>query len=237
MLAVSDITKDGTSAFAAGGAGSDPLTYTRREMQFLKNPGAATYTALGMTAPANKTAGTVATSDDADGPFNNHPTAATLNQISGVLSAFTVVRRDWLPTFVARVKTDATFTSQRYWAGLMSADLGLVSTPTTQHVAAFRYDQTASIDTTAFWRCVTHSGTGSPTVTITTIPIAANTAYNLRIMCSSSDVKFYINDVLAATHTTTLPTATQLLGIGLLTTTLTAAIRNWKINRIALSHI
>lgn len=67
--------------------------------------------------------------------------------------------------------------------------------------------------------------------------IAANTAYTLRIDCGASDVNFYVNDVLAATHTTKLPTATQLLGYGNLMTTLTAAIRNFKINRVTIQHI
>lgn len=90
-----------------------------------------------------------------------------------------------------------------------------------QGPAGVSYDHTQST-ASAEWT-VNHNLGFKPTVQVFSsggseveaeVAIAANTAYTLRIDCGASDVKFYVNNVLAATHTTALPTATQLLGYG-----------------------
>jgi hypothetical protein len=101
-------------------------------------------------------------------------------------------------------------------------------------MAAFRYDTGA--DGTAFWRCVTHDNSGSPTVTTTTMPIAAGTLYRLRIVCQAGfgNVKFYINDTLVATHTTHLPDTTQALSWLSKITNLNSTSKGFRFYRMAL---
>ena len=76
------------------------------------------------------------------------------------------------------------------------------------------------------------------TTNTTTTAIAANTEYKLYINCATAtnDCKFYINDVLVATHTTNLPTATQGLGYGNRVTTLTTVAKNLKTEAIYIRH-
>lgn len=147
---------------------------------------------------------------DSDGRWNVYQgNSGALSKGRWIMGNYSCTRRDWKPIFETLVKTYSDLTNSRIWAGLFSATPFGSATPSI-HLAAFRYDTGA--DGTAFWRCVTDNGSGSPTVTTTSIAIAVSTKYSLRIECGASDIKFYINDVLAATHTTTLPTSTQLLG-------------------------
>lgn len=219
-----------------GGASLDPLR-EKRHMQFVKNPGAATGTAVGFAAAPTFAAGTgqtITSDDDADGPFLRGATSGVLNNTWGLESAFTVVRRDWLPEFHARVKTHTDIAALRIWVGLASATLGTVGAPTTQHVMAFRYDTV--LDTTAFWRAVTNGGV-TPTVTATTSAVAVSTAYDLTVRCpDTSTVKFYVNGVEVASHTTQLPAAATLLGYFVRVATLAAASKAVKWSRLALLH-
>jgi predicted alternative tryptophan synthase beta-subunit len=179
---------------------------------------------------------TAATNDQTTAPFIKHSTSTTANNVSGLISAnFSQVRRSWEPEFATEIFTDATMTSICIWVGLFSAALDSNRAPNT-HIAAFRY---STSDGTAFWRTVTNAGSGAGQVTTaTTTAIAASTVYRLRITCANAtpDVKFYINDVLVATHTgASLPTSTQLLGYGVRVATLTTAARILSWGNIALS--
>lgn len=218
---------------AAGGA---PALYNREEMQVIKAAGSTSVTVLGADLTGSVTA-TQTSADDADGKFINQATSNVLNNFSGyATSIYNKFRRDHEPDFVVRVKTDpTTIASVRYWIGLFSGDPQASATPALSYVA-FRYDTGA--DGTAFWRTATDNGSGSPTVTATTQSIAVDTAYDLRIVCrnASNDAKFYINDVLVATHTATLPTATTAIGYAIRVTTLAAAVRNLKWGGIYLSQ-
>lgn len=55
-------------------------------------------------------------------------------------------------------------------------------------------------------KVLTISGTNT-TTTNTDLNWTVNTAYKLKIVATASSVKFYVNDVLKATHTTNIPTA------------------------------
>lgn len=76
-----------------------------------------------------------------------------------------------------------------------------------------------------YWRCVTESGSGTPQVTTTTVAYAQGGIHNFKIVYGASDVKFYRHDgsawVLLATHTTTIPTATQIMNFQVKIRTLT----------------
>ena len=110
--------------------------------------------AVGLAAPTLTTALTSA--DDASGTWLNNATTTTSGNASGIVSAvFAIVRRDWQPEYMTRIKTDPTaITSLRYWIGLFSASPDAIARGTgTIHMAAFSYD--TGIDGTAFWRTVT----------------------------------------------------------------------------------
>jgi hypothetical protein len=73
----------------------------------------------------------------------------------------------------------------------------------------FTYEEGGTINGTSAspnWQCVTVSG-NVRTLTVTSIPIQAQTWYILRIQvnASGSEIKFFINGVLCATHITNIP--------------------------------
>ena len=210
---------------------SVPFLYTVRELQVVKNPGAATVTAVGLTAPTVVAGKTL---DGTDGPWVSCTTTTTSGTIGSILSAYTQVREDWSPEYIAKIKTGPDVTNVRIWVGLFSATPTASATPNL-HLAAFRYD--TGTDLTAFWRCATFAGTGSSgTTTTTTRAIAANTVYTLRLKLTTTSCAFYVNDTLVATNLATLPTSTTLLGYGTTITNLTTAVKSLLTSRLALMY-
>lgn len=207
----------------------------KRMAQELANAGATTLATIGFAAASTKT-GTVTTADDANGIFQKHRTTSASGNSAGWLSAFTLTKTDWLPEFNAYVQLyTGAVTNSRYWVGLFSATPVASGVPNV-HALAFRYD--TGVDGTAFWRTVSIAGTGaSANVTTTTIAVAINTAYKLRIVVNTtSKVSFYINNVLVAVHTSTLPTSSTLLGYGCQVTTLTTGPHNIRVSRISIQQ-
>ena len=217
-----------------GGRAATP-GYFYREMQFLKNPGAATITTVGFAA-APTTNGTLATGDDNTyGPLLVLVTGSSNGNTAYLHGTFSIVQRAWLPIFATRMYAHSTITNQRSWFGLFSADPTGFSTPTTVHLAAFRY--ATDVDGTAFWRCVTCDGASNVTTTTTSVAYIASTGYNLLITCDASSVQFAIDDVVVATHTTNLPGINTLTGPFDGITTLTAASTRFRMGRMYLAHI
>jgi hypothetical protein len=76
------------------------------------------------------------------------------------------------------------------------------------HACIFTYDsigtQTGS-SASSNWQALT-ANTNVRTFTNTTTAVSANTWVKLRIVANSSNVFFYVNNTLVATHTTNLPT-------------------------------
>lgn len=209
----------------------------RRQWAILQNSGLTSAINVGFaTSPTSN--GTVSISHDSDGQWLNFLTTATADRDGGWLSsAFTQVERSDLPVLEMLVKTGSVLgdiQNVRIWAGLFSASPVAAALPAV-HLAAFRYDTVA--DGTVFWRCVTNDGGGSGTITVTTVPVAVNGRYKLRVdMSEAGNVKFYIDDILVATHVTTLPGNTQNLGHAQNLRTLVALGKNWKISRIFMEH-
>lgn len=205
-----------------------------RTMQAVKNAGGATVTNLGFPAAPTLTA-TAANSDDAAGPWLLHYTSNVSGNSSGLISAaFTYFRRDWEPDYVATIQTGTSTASIGYWVGMFSASPDNNAAPNI-HAAAFRYY--TSVDSTAFWRAVTIAGTGaSATISTTTVAVATTSNYLMRIRCNLARCEFFINGQLVATHTTTLPTATQLMGYGNRVTTLNAANKSIRWGRVSVNH-
>lgn len=145
------------------------------------------------------------------------------------------VRTEWFPEFVHSIGTRSVVTSYRFWAGFTSASLDAVGTPTTQHVAAFRYD--TGVDGTAFWRCITCDGASNVTTTTTSVAIATSTFYDLRIRCKdASNIEFWINGNLIVTHKTNLPSSTTLLSPVSRVVTLTNQARQAYFSDLRVAH-
>ena len=220
---------DGAQGLRGDPGPSVPFLYSVRELQVVKNPGAATVTAVGLTAPtivAGKNA------DDATAPWVACTTTTVSGTIGSILSAYTQVRGSWYPEYIAQVKTHTDITSSRIWVGLFSATPTASSAPNIS-AAAFRY--ATDVDLTPVWRCVTIAGTGSSAqVTTTTTAIATSTAYTLRLRLTPTSCLFYVNDVLVATHSSVVPTGSTLLGYGNAITGLTTSTRYLLTSRMAL---
>jgi hypothetical protein len=206
--ATDDVLKYNGSAWVNGSAPSASGTRPGLAYQYLhaeKNVDQnLTFSTYGLGVSTSTQTTDVTDDDGRWGVFNSSFGGATTGIIrgNGISGAYTGTRKAWTPTFSAGVKYTLDGTQTRIWAGLFSGDPSTSNTPTVSY-AAFRYS--IAVDGTAFWRTVTDNGSGSPTVTTTTASIATATRYDLRIEISSSDVKFYVDEVLVSTHTTTLP--------------------------------
>lgn len=113
-------------------------------------------------------------------------------------------------------------TNVRVWAGIYNPDPHLTDTP--NKTIAFRYS-TAAGDThlMAYTGDDTGGGGAHATVVDTGVTPAVNTPLLLYIDCSSgSSAKFYIDGVLKATITTTLPSSSTLMLPVIFETNLTA---------------
>lgn len=207
-----------------------PFFFDRRILYVQHDVGATTVSRFGLAADPTAS-GTQSAADTVSGCYELCMTGTVSGNTAGRITAANVVFRDWSPRATWKVLTAASIANLRFWIGFTSADLSAVSgAPTTQHVAAFRYD--TGVDGTAFWRCVTCDGASNVTTTTTTVAISGSTAYNLRIEFDEAggSIKFYVDETLAATHTTNRPaSATGLLAQWCVTTLTSAAKRlSWS---------
>jgi len=218
------------------------VTYqTRQPRYWLKNPASTSFTSVGMIAAPTVTsfAAGGTTGDTATRPYLTINTTTTIDQEASVVSTTAFLRRAFMPTLVVPIHAgDAASQSNiRRWIGFWSATLAAVSTPTTQHVAAFRYD--TALDGTAFWRCVTCDGASNVTTTTTTIAADTTSAeriFRIEMNGSLGQISFYIDDVCVALHSTNLPGNTSAMIVGVSMTTLTAAARNMRVGSLTLIH-
>lgn len=185
------------------------VLHRKRHMAVLANYAAAaaagTATAVGIGA-ATLSATVTTVHPTADAHFLNHATGAVAGNASG-MNLPTACLRSAQPEFWAKIRTGSAagdITSCRIWVGLGGAiaTMNGSSTPNTAY-ACFRYDP--SIDTGTKWRAVVGTATASLTVVDTGVTIAADTAYLMAIRFTAAAVTFYINGVLVATISTTLP--------------------------------
>lgn len=150
----------------------------------------------------------------------------------------------WKPLLTTTIKTDASVANVRIWCGWFSANtLAAVADVTSPalHGGGFRYDTGADTGATCSgsvatcWRTWSNDGgADAGTVTIPTLAdalITASTKYVLQMdMSSGTDIKYFINGGLVATHTTNLPTATTNLAWMCGVSTLTSAQRALKVS-------
>jgi lysophospholipase L1-like esterase len=203
-------------------------------------PAGTTVTAFGAltTLPTFTDSAAAANTDDEFCSRRSINTTAILNNASKVLSAFTLVRRGWMPEFTAVVKTGGTLTTVRYWIGLFSADPSGSASPAIS-LAAFRFD-TGAPDTN--WAVATKDGT-TLNAKGTAIAITASTIYELAIVArgtagsAPTSYDFYINDFPAGSLTANLPATGLVLGVGATVTALAAAARSIELSRYTLTSV
>ena len=187
--------------------------------------GAATLSQVGTATPSSQ--------DNSTRPREQHLTGAVSGNAGGRQTSATIIQRSWGGGMCMAYSMGPNISNVRHWCGLSSAALDQVGTPTTEHVAAFRYD--TGVDGTAFWRTVTCDGS-AVTTTTTSVAAANDTTkpggWNMRIEWDTGNVYFYIDDALVSTHTTNLPGSTTMLGVRASVTTLTTAAK-----RLSLIHI
>lgn len=99
-------------------------------------------------------------------------------------------------------------TDIRCWIGLFSGVPAVSDSPTATKFAAFRFSTIAG-DTK--WQCVTCNGTSQTVIATTVTPDTASHRFGIEFQDASSQILFYIDGVLVATATATLPASTVLI--------------------------
>lgn len=212
-----------------------PVTDSLREISLHANANLTTYTSVGTGTGVFGT-GTAANADDSDGPFVQRTSSASNGADAGFEpsggSGYSLVKPEWNPTAIWKVKTDTSISVCSIWVALVSANLGSGATPNAQ-VAGFVYN--TSSHGTAFWRTYTHDNSGgSGTTTTTTASIATSTLYDLKIEVTTADVKFYVGGTLVSTHTTKIPTGA--MGWYTKIYTLEAVAKALSFSRVLIRH-
>lgn len=206
----------------------DNPVQTGRVVQLIKEQGTTNLISVGIQAATETNPGSSV--DGNNFGVKRYLTGSVANDTSGLITP-ALMRVAYNGDALMVVSVGNTITDYRLWCGFTNVDLNAVATPTTEHVAAFSYDTVR--DGTVFWRTVTSNGS-SATVTASSIAIVAATFYILRIVTTASSVLFYINGVLANTHTTTLPNTGINLTLQACVTTLTTATRRFEFARFGL---
>lgn len=210
-----------------------PQDTSNRILEIQQNSGLTTIAQVGFaTAPTAN--GTASLLETAIAQFINYASAATNNADAGWLSsAFSQTRFDYRPMWRCTMRTGGVITVVRNWLGLFASTPMASSDPAIDG-AAFRYD--TGVDGTAFWRTWTNDGAGGGTVTTTTVAMTVDTNYRLLIAVDTAgaNVRFYINDVLVATHVANLPTAAVNLGHVEQVRTLENVAKSIRISKVAL---
>lgn len=156
--------------------------------------------------------GTASALVDATGAYINYLSSTAASSLAGWTNTSTdIVEPQILPELIVVLKTGAAasdIANLRIWVGIQSGAGALgTDTPGASGVSTllFRYSTPAG-DTT--WQATSADG-ASDTVADTGVVVAVDTRYVMRIkVVSTTSVEYYIDDVLVATLTTTLPAAT-----------------------------
>lgn len=157
--------------------------------------------------------GTTSIVHDADAHYSNHQASA--GGTAGFNAAQTVGLAASHPKLGVKFRT-VEVAAVRIWVAMYGSSsasaMDSTATPNTPH-AGFRYD--TGVDGTAFWRCCVGTATALQTVVATTVPVTANTTYELVVEVLTGSTKFYINgDEVAEITTNQIPAATGLSVLG-----------------------
>lgn len=201
------------------------------------NPGLATASTWGM--PAALLNATASNDDDATGPYVAHQTGAVSGNATSMrdasMSPASTLQRAWNPEIEIVAKPGATISSIRIWVGVFSGIPNSSADPA-EHGAAFRFDTSAGDGGNGNWRAWTNDGSGGGTITDTGVDCTGDVGQVFKIIMNASEVEFYIDGLLVATHTTNLPGSTTMLGYNVSCSTLTSAARVVSWSRVRIAH-
>jgi len=186
--------------------------------------------------PVPTTVGTLSVNRAAGMHWLRFTSGALANDLAGWSDPnYDHVRLDEKFVFVTKCGWTGALTARRVWVGLFSGNPMLSDTPAV-HMVGFRFSSTAS-DTN--WRCITDSGTGTPTNLDSTVAVAVDTAYTLAIefYAGTGAVNFLINGEVVASTSAKLPTSNQNLGVVAQLLTTTAAALTFDISHTYLLAI
>lgn len=208
----------------------------RRILLIQQDSGLTTLSTVGVSAAPTAT-GTASLVDvnTGEGQYIQYLSGAVSGN-NGGLQATTFDQTQFIrrPIMDFAVRNPATITNGRWWVGVFSGDPMGSATPAL-HYMAFRFN-TATDGTT--WQAVCDNGSGTPTVVDTTVTFTATTSYRMRIVVdgAGANVRFYINGILRATISTTLPTTTQNLGYNAQVQTTEAVAKAIRVGRICIAQ-
>lgn len=218
--------------------GTDHLI--ERTAEAVAMPGSGTMQVSGGMGTA-LTSGSATDVPDADGKWCSMTTSTTISNgvgYAGNSGNFNEFRADWLPDAIFVIKTETTaLTGVRIMVGFSNDNLIYAADTPSSIYATFRYSTAA--DGTAFWRCISDTGTGTPQKTDTTVAVSLNTMYKLRIALTPGVATFYINGTLVATHSTKAPAGSSQLAVHCRVQNLVGgagSARNIKLSRISVTH-
>lgn len=201
--------------------------------QIVPNPNATTWQTVLLGSPT-ATADTTANADAAAGAaIQLNTTAVSGNVASLVAGAGGNPRGDWgwdLAGWIGR--PSGQLSSFRIWFGLFASTPSGSSNPSGISGAGIVY----ATDLGANLRAWSNDGTTTGTTTNTGIANTEGVLQQWRIASDGTNVTFYVDDVLAATHTSEHPDASTYHTVGVYCTTTTNAARGVQIGRIALVH-
>lgn len=209
----------------------DPGSGIRRLILIQQDASLTTLSTHGTGIPVTNGTPSLVNVGTGEGQFIQYLSGAVSGNNGGVTApTFDQTQFIYRPIIDVAVRNPATISTARWWVGMFSGDPMGSATPAL-HIMGFRYD--TAVDGTT-WRAITDNGSGTPTATDTTVTFSATTSYRMRIIVDSAgaNVRFYINGILRATHTTTLPTTTQNLGYCAQVQTTSAAARGIRFGRL-----
>lgn len=156
--------------------------------------------------PAHNVVGTTAENFQPEGVFAQYTTTTANGALGGWVVSTTLAsfRFDNLARFRFIMRTGGTLTDLVYWVGFIPEGGGGTRAATPNNFVVFRWNPSpsAGVGDTTNWSAVTVNNAGTSTVTDTGVAVVADTIYEFHILVvSTTQVEFYINKVLVATHT------------------------------------
>jgi hypothetical protein len=196
------------------------------------DPNATTWQTSLMGAPT-VTASATTNTDNATGPQIQLTTSNVSGNVALIeLGVGAFVRGDWNWDFEVIAAAGGTITSVRYWIGLFSSAPSGSDDPSGVTGAGFHFNPASS----ANWRAWSNDGSSTGAFTDTNVVVATTSTTRFRLRSDATNIQFYINDVLVATHSSQHPSASLYHEPSAYCTTLSAATRSIRVGRFSVAH-
>lgn len=187
-----------------------PYPTTKRFALWETSPGTQNFFATNDTSTGGGSGGSIVTGIAASStgyPAIKMLTSAGNNLSWGLYFGTSFIYAGRAFVFEGRSGVSGGFTGSRLWTGVCDTLLATTDNPTTSNILAFRYNSQDS----AHWSCVSGNGVATTVVDSGIIPTLESCQQLSIVYDGSTTANFYINSVLVATITTTLPVPTSVL--------------------------